>query len=109
MKQMILQDEHVMCLQELKPVFKAFKNGDWKTKHQNLFFCGDDNFICDYLYPAVKANNDAVSFFKTVSYVRLGYESAYREEMLQESADVLESGLFLETVDANSIIYYFFY
>lgn len=107
MKQMILQDERVMCLQELKPVFKAFAKGDWKTKYKHLFFCGDDNFICDYLYPSVKANNDAVSFFKTVCYVRTGDESAYREEMLQEVADVMEAKSFLETVGSDSVIYYF--
>lgn len=107
MQQMILQDERVMCVQELKPVMKAFAKGEWKTKYQNLFFCGDDNFICDYLYPAVKANNDAVSFFKTVSYVRTGDESAEREEMLQASADVLEGEAFLKTVSSDSVIYYF--
>ena len=104
MKQLIMQDERVMCAEIIKKFYGAKATQKACKKFGNVYFLGGENRICDYLFPAVAANNAKVPLFDDVIYLQNGVESAYRQEILQE-----QKGMPLDALQEQSGAAAFFF
>ena len=70
MKQLVVNDELIMTTEALKPHFKAIhKKKKEFPKFKNVFFAGDNTFVCDYFMNAVKNANNKFSVFNSVKYL----------------------------------------
>ena len=83
MKQLVVNDELIMTTEALKPYFKAIhKKKKEFPKFKNVFFAGDNTFVCDYFMNAVKNANDKFSVFNSVKYLSSLPKSEYREKII---------------------------
>lgn len=105
MKELIMQDERVMCAEILKKYYSAKATKKACKRFQKVYFLGDENRICDYLMPAVAANNAKAPLFEEVIYLQNGGESAYRQEIMQEQA-VLPLEALKEQIGAAAFFFF---
>ncbi len=84
MRELILQDEKVMCADIIKKHFGKLAKIRRFKKQRKVYFLGDDNLICDYLFPALCANNDRCPMFEQVAYLQSGQESEARKQAFEE-------------------------
>lgn len=75
-----------MCADIIKKYYGSKAAKKACKRFQKVYFLGNENRICDYLLPAVVANNAKAPLFDEVIYLQNGSESAYRQEILQDQA-----------------------
>ena len=85
MKNLIVEDEKTLCAAKLEKPFRAFRKNKRAKKFKDAYFIGDDNFLCDYFFNAVSRQNNKEAVFKGLTYVRSGYETTYREYVLESN------------------------
>ncbi len=95
MKKLVMADECAMIAYTLRKSFKTRSLQKKKSVSRKIYFCADENFLCDYLLKATAELNERFKVYDKIIYVSQGNDDFYRKETL------LESGC--ETVDINAL------
>ncbi len=85
MKNLIITDEKIMCSQALMPLFKAFYNKKKGQSYKNVFFVGDDSFLCDYFSVAVSRADSKFPIFDRFAYLDDSEVNAGRKSFFDEA------------------------
>ncbi len=108
MKNLIIQDEKAICSAVLEKPFRKLRKDKRVRKFKDAYFIGDDNFLCDYFFNGVSGQNRKETVFKSLTYVRSGDETVYRECVLQANPNpAISMQELLDLKKSRSAVFFF--
>jgi len=108
MRKLVVEDEQIMIAFTLCVFFKRCSKNKDLSKYEKIYFVGDDNFICDYLMTGVKLSNQKFNVYNSITYIKSGMESEYRNNTItSQNISTISIEDFLHIENSNNLVFFF--
>ena len=105
MNKKVIEKEKQQCAQILRRTFSIMAERGFSKKYKNIYFAGDNNFICDYLLDAVHTVNADTPTFNEVTYAVSGFESEYRKNTIN-TVSITDFDTILKSNGKNIVLFF---